>query len=96
MDATSLCHAANGTINPPNKIRFQYGENVTVKCDTGYAYTLDLTQETASMQCLSMSNNRYQGMWHPHPCHACSGMSQAYYDAETQTYAQCFNPQITA
>ncbi|VDK22581.1 unnamed protein product [Taenia asiatica] len=93
MDATSLCHAANGTINPPNKIRFQYGENVTVKCDEGYAYTLDLTQETASMQCLSMSNNRYQGMWHPHPCHACSAIrcNETEMNAMVPKYASLFS-----
>ncbi|KAL5109371.1 hypothetical protein TcWFU_008815 [Taenia crassiceps] len=93
LDATSLCHAANGTINPPNKVHFLYGENMTVKCDAGYAFLLDLTKETASMQCLSMSNNRHQGIWHPHPCHACSAIrcNETEMNAMVPKYASLFS-----
>ncbi|KAH9284972.1 hypothetical protein ECG_03140 [Echinococcus granulosus] len=74
LDPTSLCHVANGTIKPPDRVRFKYGENVTVKCNAGYVYSLDPTQETASMQCLSVSSNSHQGVWYPDPCHACSAI----------------------
>ena len=81
LDPTTLSHVKLGTIEP-KKFKFAFGENVTFKCDAGFAYALNTTQKVAKMQCLTMPKNPYKGVWIPGPCQACIGKSglKEYHD----------------
>ncbi|KAM7535131.1 hypothetical protein Aperf_G00000093883 [Anoplocephala perfoliata] len=72
--AQDLYHANVDTIQPPNQDNFEYGQNVTFECATGFVYVLDAKEKKATMQCLSHSATPYQGTWYPDPNQACSAI----------------------
>ncbi|VDD81969.1 unnamed protein product [Mesocestoides corti] len=74
LNTTSLCHVESSSISTIGNTTYKYGENVSVDCSAGYAFTFDLMQTKASMQCLSLPDNPIQGVWLPGPCQVCAAI----------------------